>query len=84
MEGVDRALIEKEIEYLLFVDHEDKLSMRRYVEFQPVVSDLVDLVVARSEQAANRMRDHLTYDIARALKENVTDIVYGEKKNVGA
>lgn len=73
------AEIENDIEYLLFVDNEKLFPMSEYTKLLPVVAELAKLVTTHADAAAEKMQRETVDNVARHLKNEVTNIVYSSK-----
>lgn len=75
--GLTPAVLEQDIEYVIFAEHE--FPMEHYQKFQPIVADLVELIITHVDSQVRKTQDRLAYDIGKRLQEEVGNIVYGEK-----
>lgn len=62
-----------DIEYLLFVDHEE--DMKNFQHLKPIVTDLMRLVVKFSNKAVGEWQREMTERVACELKEAIGGIV---------
>lgn len=74
--GLSLGGIENDIEYLLFVDHEDMFPMSEYTKMQPIIEKLAKLVVIHADDAARAMQRELLFNIGRHLEKEVGNVVY--------
>jgi hypothetical protein len=71
------AEIENELEYLLFVDHEE--SMESYTHLRPILKEVAELVIHISDRAVRDFQRDMTYRVAEHLKANVANVVFGSE-----
>jgi len=67
------AEIVNDIEYLLFVEHEE--DMKNYQHLKPIVNDLAALVELVSKKAVIDSQFEMTQRIVERVKETIGDIV---------
>lgn len=71
-------MIENDIEYLLFVEHEE--DMANYTHLRKVIPDLVKLVEQHKESAVKAYQAQAIERIATTLRGQVADAVLAEHK----
>ena len=75
---LEPALLENDIEAVIFGDHE--FPMEHYVAFQPIVKDLVDLLITHVDAGVRKTQDRMAYDIGKAIDaELIHNIIYAQK-----
>ena len=72
---MSEAELENGIHYTLFVEHE--VPMEYFTKMDTVISDIVRLAVAHTNQEVDRVLRETKYNIANHLKREVGDIVMG-------
>ncbi len=71
------AEIESEIEYLLFVEHEE--DMASYTHLQPFIAEIAQLCVRHADSAVTAYQRNISIKLAENLKDKVQEIVFGQK-----
>jgi hypothetical protein len=71
------ATIENEIEYLLFVEHEE--AMKDYTHLRPFIAEIAKICVNNADRAVAEYQRDITIKLAENLKDKVQEIVYGQK-----
>lgn len=74
-----RSEIEQEIDYLLFVDHEQ--DMKDFTRLRPVVRELAELFVRVSDRAFEEYERNMKLEIAKQLQDSVGGIILQGKKS---
>lgn len=81
--SLDLKDIENELEYLLFVEHEE--DMKGYTHLLPILSEVAKLVVHISDRAVAEFQRDMTHRIAKNLQgtigENIGNVIYDAQIN---
>lgn len=73
LQSLNEEDIQKEIEYLLFVDHEHESAGLETI--RPLIKHLATLTVQVADRAIEEFQQDMTYRIAKELKDSVTSII---------
>lgn len=77
--GLSMAMLQNDVEHLMFVDNEGVLDMAEYTKLLPVIEGLTKLIVVHADVAARKIQDELLHNIGIHLKEEVGNAVYKAK-----
>lgn len=79
--GVSESDIVNDIDYLLFIDHEE--DMAHYTHLKPIIEELAKLVVRNIDYAIRDFQNDMTFRIAKHLQESIGEqignVVYETK-----
>lgn len=73
------AVLENDIEYLLFVDNEELFPMTEYTKLLPVVEGLAKLIMVHADSVARKVHDETVSNIANHLTQEVGNVVHRSK-----
>ena len=74
---IDLAEIENEIDYLLFVEHEE--NMKSYTHLKPLVAEIAKMCVCHADRAVAAYQRDITLQLAEELQTKVQEIVFGQR-----
>ena len=75
--NIDLADIENEIEYLLFVEHEE--DMKSYTHLRPLIAEIAKMCVSHADRAVSAYQRDITINLAEDLQGKIQEIVFGQR-----